>query len=145
MKLATRLPLPRRAIPRRLALTMLAGSAAAPLLPAFVSDAAPLVYDLKPQQLDDGIWLIAGAQEAISRKNGGAIANVVILDTSEGAVIVDTGPSKRFGEQLASLSVSNQNLAPEKFENLELGAKWDITPELVLAVVKGNASVTSEK
>jgi catecholate siderophore receptor len=38
----------------------------------------------------------------------------------------------RFGEQLASLSVSNQNLAPEKFENLELGAKWDITPELNL-------------
>jgi catecholate siderophore receptor len=36
----------------------------------------------------------------------------------------------RFGEQLASLSVSNQNLAPEKFENLELGAKWDINPEL---------------
>lgn len=38
----------------------------------------------------------------------------------------------RFGEQLASLSVSNQNLAPEKYENLELGAKWDITPDLNL-------------
>jgi catecholate siderophore receptor len=38
----------------------------------------------------------------------------------------------RFGEQLASLSVSNQNLAPEKFENLELGGKWDITPDLNL-------------
>jgi len=38
----------------------------------------------------------------------------------------------RFGEQLASLSVSNANLAPEKFENIELGGKWDVTPGLNL-------------
>ncbi|HEV2569397.1 TonB-dependent siderophore receptor [Sphingomonas sp.] len=39
----------------------------------------------------------------------------------------------RFGEQLASLSPSNANLAPEKFENLELGGKWDVTPDLNLS------------
>ena len=38
----------------------------------------------------------------------------------------------RFGEQLASLSPSNATLAPEKFENLELGGKWDVTPDLNL-------------
>jgi catecholate siderophore receptor len=32
----------------------------------------------------------------------------------------------RSGDQLASLSLSNQALDPEKFTNLELGAKWDI-------------------
>lgn len=89
---------------RREALALMAGSTAAGLLPAFHLEAAPLTYALAPQKLDDGIWMIAGAQEAISHKNGGAIANVVILDTSAGAVIVDTGPSRRYGEQLAALA-----------------------------------------
>jgi catecholate siderophore receptor len=33
----------------------------------------------------------------------------------------------RSGEQLASLTASNQALAPEEFRNYELGAKWDVT------------------
>lgn len=89
---------------RRTMLEMLAGTAAGALLPAFHVAAAPLTYDLRPQKLDDGIWLIAGAQEAISTTNGGAIANVVIFDTTAGAVIVDTGPSKRYGEQLSAVA-----------------------------------------
>ena len=36
----------------------------------------------------------------------------------------------RSGEQLASLSASNAALAPEKFRNVELGAKWDPRPGL---------------
>jgi catecholate siderophore receptor len=36
----------------------------------------------------------------------------------------------RSGEQLASLTATNAALEPEKFENLELGAKWQFTPEL---------------
>lgn len=34
----------------------------------------------------------------------------------------------RSGDQFTSLSVSNQNLAPEKYQNYEIGAKWDINP-----------------
>jgi catecholate siderophore receptor len=34
----------------------------------------------------------------------------------------------RGGDQFTSLSVSNQNLAPEKYQNYEIGAKWDINP-----------------
>lgn len=34
----------------------------------------------------------------------------------------------RFGEQLASLAPNSANLAPERFENYEIGAKWDLTP-----------------
>lgn len=91
-------------ISRRRVFQLLAGTAAAPLLPAYQIEAAPLAYVLRPQKLDDGIWLVAGAQESISVKNGGAIANVVIFDTTAGAVIVDTGPSRRYGEQLAALA-----------------------------------------
>jgi catecholate siderophore receptor len=36
----------------------------------------------------------------------------------------------RAGEQLASLTLSTQALEPERFDNYEVGAKWDITPEL---------------
>jgi catecholate siderophore receptor len=36
----------------------------------------------------------------------------------------------RSGEQLASLTPSNAALDPEKFKNLELGAKWQFTSEL---------------
>jgi catecholate siderophore receptor len=38
----------------------------------------------------------------------------------------------RAGDQLASLNLSNANLKPEQFMNLELGAKWDIRPDLAL-------------
>ena len=74
------------------------------ILQAMQAAAAPRTYALKPEKLTDGIWILRGAQEAISMENGGAIANVSILDTSAGAVIIDTGPSRRFGEALAALA-----------------------------------------
>lgn len=36
----------------------------------------------------------------------------------------------RAGEQLASLTVTNRAFDPEKFENLEVGLKWDLRPDL---------------
>lgn len=36
----------------------------------------------------------------------------------------------RAGEQLASLSLTNQALAPENFRNYEVGAKWEVAPAL---------------
>jgi len=38
----------------------------------------------------------------------------------------------RAGAQLASLSLANEALDPEEFENLEAGAKWDLRPGLAL-------------
>ncbi|MDA5193122.1 TonB-dependent receptor [Govanella unica] len=38
----------------------------------------------------------------------------------------------RAGEQLASLSLSNAALDPEKFKNYELGTKWDVNGNLLL-------------
>ena len=38
----------------------------------------------------------------------------------------------RAGAQLASLSLTNAALDPEEFENLEVGAKWDYSPQLSL-------------
>ena len=89
---------------RRQALVALSSLASLPFIQAFDLEAAPLAYELEPRQLTDGIWMIAGAQEAITSRNGGAIANVLVLDSSAGAIVVDTGPSLRFGEALAALA-----------------------------------------
>jgi quinoprotein relay system zinc metallohydrolase 1 len=81
-----------------------ASSIAAPLLPMFAAEAAPLTYTIKPIKIGDGAWMIAGANEVITLENGGAIANITILDSTAGAIIIDTGPSRRFGEQLAAVA-----------------------------------------
>ncbi|MCP8892005.1 quinoprotein relay system zinc metallohydrolase 1 [Sphingomonas faeni] len=66
--------------------------------------AAAFHYDLKPEVVADGIWVIRGADDAILMGNGGAIANVTILDTKDGAVLVDAGPSLRYGTELTALA-----------------------------------------
>ncbi|MEQ8824518.1 MAG: quinoprotein relay system zinc metallohydrolase 1 [Filomicrobium sp.] len=76
------------------------------LLPMFSAVSAPLSYGLKPVELADGAWMVVGANEAITSKNGGAIANIVILDTKDGAIVIDTGPSKRYGVELEALARS---------------------------------------
>jgi len=40
----------------------------------------------------------------------------------------------RSGDQFRTMTASQQNLAPEKFTNYELGAKWDIRPDLNVTV-----------
>ncbi|MGV8944334.1 TonB-dependent receptor [Thermomonas sp.] len=52
----------------------------------------------------------------------------------------------RAGDQLASLSASNASLKPESSVNREIGAKWDITPDLqasaaVYRLERGNVAV----
>ncbi len=53
----------------------------------------------------------------------------------------------RAGEQLASLTASNASLDPEKFRNREVGAKWDIRPELQASIAwykldRSNVAIT---
>jgi len=66
--------------------------------------AATFHYGLKPEVVADGIWVVRGADDAILMGNGGAIANVTILDTKDGAVLVDAGPSLRYGTALTALA-----------------------------------------
>lgn len=77
--------------------------AAALALPA-PAIAAPPEYRLQPQEVADGVWLIAGAQESFGRGNGGAICNIVMLATPEGALVVDTGGTARHGAALRAFA-----------------------------------------
>jgi quinoprotein relay system zinc metallohydrolase 1 len=81
-----------------------AAAALSSMLQAIEAAAAPLTYSLKPEKLTDGIWVIRGAQESITQTNGGAIANISVLDTTAGSVIIDTGPSHKFGDALATVA-----------------------------------------
>lgn len=92
------------AVTRRNAMAALSVLAGAPILSMFDANAAPKAYTLTPTKLTEGVWMVAGVPEAVNASNGGAIANISILSTSEGAVIIDTGPSKRYGEQLRTLA-----------------------------------------
>ncbi len=91
---------------RRALLAGLSGIAGAPILGMFDAKAGPLTYTLVPQKLAEGVWMVAGVPEAVTAQNGGAIANIGIMATSEGAIVIDSGPSKRYGVQLRELAKS---------------------------------------
>lgn len=93
-------------ISRRGALALGLGAAALPMLGHSAFAAAPpsFVYNLTPVKVADGVWVVMGLQDKITAENGGAIANVTIMDTKDGAVLVDTGPSHRYGLELDALA-----------------------------------------
>lgn len=86
-------------ISRRSALGLIGAAA----LPRSVF-AAPKSYDLSPKQVARGLWMIEGSTEYFSDQNGGAIVNCALLDTPDGLIIIDSGPSLRYGQALASLA-----------------------------------------
>ena len=62
--------------------------------------AATFDYGLTPQKIADGTYVLIGRTEDFSIGNGGNIVNVGFVVTSAGVMVIDTGPSKRYGEQL---------------------------------------------
>ncbi len=59
-------------------------------------------YRLKPQQVADGVYVLIGLTEDFSRDNGGNIVNTGFIVGSEGVIVIDTGPSRRYGEQMVA-------------------------------------------
>lgn len=79
------------------------------LAAAFAGLAAPAIgqvlsYRLDPEKIGEGLWVIRGTDAPIERANGGAIANITLMATDAGAVLVDAGPSLRYGEALQGLA-----------------------------------------
>lgn len=65
---------------------------------------ARLSYDLVPRQLADGVWMVEGAIDYFSMQNGGAIVNITLLQGQTGLILIDSGPSRRYGEALVGLA-----------------------------------------
>ncbi|EZH84254.1 beta-lactamase [Ectopseudomonas composti] len=66
----------------------------------FASLAQALDYHLQPRQIADGVWLLEGSTDNFATDNGGNIVNVGFIETADGVVVIDTGPSRRYGEAL---------------------------------------------
>jgi len=65
--------------------------------------AAPLQYNLKASLIAPGTYVVVGPTEYFSHENGGNIVNTAFVDTADGVVVIDTGPSLRYGNELRRL------------------------------------------
>ena len=66
----------------------------------FASLAQALDYHLQPRQIVEGVWLLEGSTDNFAAENGGNIVNVGFIETADGVVVIDTGPSRRYGEAM---------------------------------------------
>ena len=62
--------------------------------------AADFDYGLKPRQIAPGTYVLEGRNEDFSFANGGNIVNTGFIVTEAGVIVIDSGPSLRYGEQL---------------------------------------------
>ena len=76
----------------------------------WVGPVSALEYQLQPEQIAPGTYLLQGKMQDFSRDNGGNIMNTAFVVTSDGVVVFDTGPSRRYGEAMrkAIAEVTNQ-------------------------------------
>jgi len=88
-------------------------------------DAARLDYRLRSRQIAPEVWVLEGAIEDFSRANGCNIINTGFIVTEQGVLVINTGPSRLYGEQQRAaigrvsdqpvLQVLNLNLHPDYF------------------------------
>ncbi len=61
--------------------------------------ASGLDYRLAPREIAPGVWVIEGAVDDFSRGNGCNIINTGFIVAAEGVLVINTGPSRLYGEQ----------------------------------------------
>jgi len=71
-------------------------------LPAY----AELRYTLQPRQIADDVWLLEGSTDNFDKANGGNIVNTGFIVTETGVVVIDSGPSRRYGEAMRAAIAS---------------------------------------
>ncbi len=89
------------------------------------ADPKTLDYRLAARALAPGVWVVEGTNADFSPANGCNIINTGFVATGAGVVVVNTGPSRRYGEQLRALiakttaepvvQVLHLNLHPDHF------------------------------
>lgn len=78
-------------------------------VPALVFAEAPKVdlarfdYGLRARALANGVYVVEGANDDFTVANGCNIINTGFITTGAGVVVINTGTSKRYGEQLRAL------------------------------------------
>lgn len=62
-----------------------------------------LDFDLSASEIASKTWGVFGRNEYFTQDNGGNIVNVAFVEVPDGVVVIDSGPSKRFGDALRQL------------------------------------------
>ncbi len=62
--------------------------------------AASKNYILKPQKVAEDVYVFVGGTEHFTFKNGGNIVNTGFIIGRDGVIVIDTGPSKQYGETM---------------------------------------------
>ena len=88
-------------------------------------DPTRLDYGLRARALADGVYVVEGANDDFGVANGCNIINTGFITTGAGVIVINTGPSRRYGEQLRALiaqtttervvQVIHLNLHPDYF------------------------------
>ena len=85
-------------------------------------------FDISVNDIQNGLLL--------NRKDEKFSPRVGLIYKPQDNISIYTSYSKSFlprsGDQFLTLTPTSANLAPETFENYEIGAKWDLTPALSL-------------
>jgi len=100
-----------------------------------VSEHIDVVAGLRYDRFDiSGTDFFPAVDRPFARKDDKISPRVGLIFKPQENVSIYTSYSQSFlprsGDQFLALSVTQQNLAPEKFTNYEVGAKWDIQPNL---------------
>jgi len=74
--------------------------AALALAVTLAAAAAGFDYRLAPQQVAEGVYAVIGHNADFSPANGGNIVNAGFIVAHDGIVVIDSGPSLRYGRQL---------------------------------------------
>ncbi|MAC84634.1 MAG: MBL fold metallo-hydrolase [Arcobacter sp.] len=57
-------------------------------------------YNLKPKKIAENTYVLIGKKEFFTVHNGGNISNTAFIVTKEGVIVIDTGSSTKYGEQM---------------------------------------------
>lgn len=63
----------------------------------------PPDYALQARALAPGVWVVEGDNADFSRANGCNIINTAFIATGDGVLVINSGPSRRYGEALRTL------------------------------------------
>ena len=77
-------------------------------------DPATLDYRLQARALAPGVYVVEGANADFSPANGCNIINTGFIVTPDGVLVINTGPSRRYGEQLRAL-IARTTTAPVRW------------------------------
>lgn len=111
--------------------------------------AAAFDYRLQPRRVADGVYVLVGRREDFSFANGGNVVNTGFIVGDSGVVVIDTGSSRRYGEQLRAaiaritqlpvVLVINTHHHPDHFLGNQAFA-----PETLAALPATSAGIRSE-